>query len=121
MIIVQKVHSGPGYRHPGLALCEEVRRTEARIYVTVIETGGFGYGGVVQGRTPNQYVDIRDVLSWNANEAMFTAMLAVIKETANRVDDLQRQIRATHENQDGRLRDLGKGVESLAIQESYDV
>ena len=116
MIIVCRRYTAASYNNFRFALCEEVRRTDKRVYVTLIRDGGYSYG-IVSGRHPNQYAELQDVLSWDADEAMFEAMLTCAKQAEENRQRLMREVRELLDARDRKLYAIGQRIESLAIQE----
>ena len=117
MIIVRKQHIGSGYHNLGLGLCEEVRRTDKRVYVHLIKEGGYTYAGIVSGKSPNQYVETQNVIAWFADEAMFESMLACIKQSDIEQQRLRRELREEYDTRDRNLDAIAQRIESAAIQE----
>ncbi len=83
MIIVRKPpYYGGG--SPSIALCEEIKRTEKRVYVRVL--AGLGYA--IDGNRDNKYADLSTVLTFDATVAMYDEMVALLKAHETRQDEL---------------------------------
>ncbi len=76
-----------------VALCEEVRRTDKRIYVRLVE----GDSNVVSGRNPNWYVDTDQVINDQATRDQFKVIRVAVANHNNAMQALEHQIRIGRE------------------------
>lgn len=70
-------------------LCEEVRRTDKRIYVCYV--AGDTYV-TLMGRRPNTYVDIADVVTETATAEQFTEIKRFVDAHNDEMREMERKI-----------------------------
>lgn len=87
-----------------VALCEEVRRTDKRVYVRLIE----GDSSVVSGRNPNWYVEIDQIITDNGTRDQFKDIRTAIANHNNAIAAKEQQIRIERDSIMQKLQELIK-------------
>lgn len=87
-----------------VALCEEVRRTDKRVYVRFIE----GDSSVVSGRSPNWYVDIDQVITDKGTREQFKDIRVAITDHNNMIGAMEHRIRIERDSVIQKIQDLLK-------------